>query len=167
MSCGVGRRWSSDLVLLWCKSAAVAPTRPLAWELMLWVWIKLFLFFIYIFLGPHPWHIQVPRLGVKSELQLLAYTTATAMPDLSHICELHYSSWQCGILHPLSEARDWTFVLLVTSQSCFHWAMIGSTGIKYSYSKDSLAPPNTLHCHKATNWTYFLITILLRCNLYT
>ena len=26
----------------------------------------------------HLWHIEVPRLGVKSELQLLAYATATA-----------------------------------------------------------------------------------------
>ena len=35
------------------------------------------------FLGPLPWHMEVPRLGVESELQPLAYTTATAMPDLA------------------------------------------------------------------------------------
>ena len=35
------------------------------------------------FLGPHMRHMKVPRLGVKSELQLLAYTTATAMRDLT------------------------------------------------------------------------------------
>ena len=29
-----------------------------------------------LFLGLHPWHMEVLRLGVKSELQLLAYTTA-------------------------------------------------------------------------------------------
>ena len=29
-----------------------------------------------VFLGPHPQHMEVPRLGVKSELQLPAYTTA-------------------------------------------------------------------------------------------
>ena len=33
------------------------------------------------FFRPHPRHMKVPRLGFKSELQLLAYTTATAMPD--------------------------------------------------------------------------------------
>ena len=38
-------------------------------------------FFFFVFLGPHPRHMEVPRLGVESELQLLAYTTATAMPD--------------------------------------------------------------------------------------
>ena len=34
MSCGVGRRCGSDLVLLrlWCRPAAVAPIRPLAWK---------------------------------------------------------------------------------------------------------------------------------------
>ena len=32
--------------------------------------------------------MEVPRLGVEPELQLLAYTTATAMLDPSHICDL-------------------------------------------------------------------------------
>ena len=34
MSCGVGPRCGSDLVLLWlwCRLAAVAPIRLLAWE---------------------------------------------------------------------------------------------------------------------------------------
>ena len=34
MSCGVGRRRSSDptLLWLWCSRAATAPTGPLAWE---------------------------------------------------------------------------------------------------------------------------------------
>ena len=34
-----------------------------------------------LFLGPHPWHMEAPRLGVHSELQLPAYATATATPD--------------------------------------------------------------------------------------
>ena len=35
MSCGVSRRLDSDLELLWlwCRLAAIAPIRPLAWEL--------------------------------------------------------------------------------------------------------------------------------------
>ena len=34
MSCGVGRRHSSDPMLLWLwhRPAAIAPIRPLAWE---------------------------------------------------------------------------------------------------------------------------------------
>ena len=35
VSCGVGRRCSSDLAVLWlwCRPAATASVRPLAWEL--------------------------------------------------------------------------------------------------------------------------------------
>ena len=41
--------------------------------------------------------------------------TATATQDLSHVCDLHYSSWQCQILNPLSKARDQTRILMDTS----------------------------------------------------
>ena len=58
-------------------------------------------FFFFFFLGPHPWHMEVPRLGVQSELQLPAYARATATRDLSRICDLHHSSRQCRILNPL------------------------------------------------------------------
>ena len=47
-----------------------------------------FFSFFHFFLGPHLWHMEVPRLGVQSELQLPAYATATAMSDLSRICNL-------------------------------------------------------------------------------
>ena len=36
--------------------------------------------------------MQVPRLGGQLELQLPAYTTATATQDSSRICDLHHSS---------------------------------------------------------------------------
>ena len=42
-----------------------------------------FIIITIVFLGPHPQHMEVPRLGVESELQLPAYTTATATPDPS------------------------------------------------------------------------------------
>ena len=42
-------------------------------------------------------HMEVPRLDVKSELYLPAYTTATATWDCSHVCDLHRSSQQCRI----------------------------------------------------------------------
>ena len=40
-----------------------------------------FVLFFFVFLGPHLWHLEVPRLGVESELQLPACTTATATLD--------------------------------------------------------------------------------------
>ena len=56
--------------------------------------------------------MEVPRLGVKLETQLLAYTTATITPDPSHICNLHHSSWQSLP----REARDGTQNLVDTSR---------------------------------------------------
>ena len=48
--------------------------------------------FVFGFLGPHSQHMEVPRLEVKSELQLQGYATATATPDLSLLCILHHNS---------------------------------------------------------------------------
>ena len=59
--------------------------------------------------------MEITRLGVKSELQLLAYATGTAVLDPSHVCKLHHSSWQCQILNPLSKTRNQTYVLMDTS----------------------------------------------------
>ena len=49
-----------------------------------------------------------------------SHTTATATPDLSHVCDPHHSSRQHWKLNPLSEARDQTCVLMDTSQIRFH-----------------------------------------------
>ena len=46
------------------------------------------LFCFPFFLGLHPRHMEVPRLGGQLELQLPAYATVTATSDLSHVCDL-------------------------------------------------------------------------------
>ena len=56
------------------------------------IFLFFFSFSFWSFLGLHSWHTEVPRLGVESELQPLAYTTGTATPDLSHVCDLYHSS---------------------------------------------------------------------------
>ena len=71
---------------------------------------------LFWFLGPHPKHMEVPSLGVESELQLPVYTTVSAKWDLSCTCDLYPSSQQRPILYPLSEARDQTPILSDTSQ---------------------------------------------------
>ena len=73
-------------------------------------------FFFPPFLGLYLQHTEVPRLGVESKLQLLAYATATATWDPSRICDLHHNSRQCQILNPLSEVRDQTHILVDTNQ---------------------------------------------------
>ena len=71
--------------------------------------------FFFFFFSLHPWHMEVPILGVELELQLLAYTPTTAMPDPSRVFNLYRSSRQCWILNPMSEARDRTNILMHTS----------------------------------------------------
>ena len=41
------------------------------------------------------------------------------------ICNLHHSSWQCWILNPLRETRDWFCFLMDTSWVCYHWSKTG------------------------------------------
>ena len=71
--------------------------------------------FFFCLFGVEPQHMEVPRLEVELELQLLAYTTATAMQDPSCICDLCHSLQQCQIFNPLSEARDQTSICMDTS----------------------------------------------------
>ena len=65
-------------------------------------------FFFFNLLGLPLWYVEVPRLGVESETQLLAYTTATPMPDPSHIFNLCHRLWQRRIFNPIlnPNARD-------------------------------------------------------------
>ena len=60
--------------------------------------------------------MEVPGLGVKSELQLLAYPTVAATSDPSRVCDLQIADLltACQILNPLSEARDQTHILTDT-----------------------------------------------------
>ena len=154
MSCGVGCRCGLDLALLWHRPATAVNIRPLAWEppyaagvdlkrqnknktkwnMAAWwfasvIILFFFSFFFFFFLGQNLWHMEVPRLGVKSELQLLAHATATAMPDLSNVYNLHHSLWQCWILKPMIEARNWTASswILVIFLTC--WATTGTPAI--------------------------------------
>ena len=104
----------------------------------------LLLFYFICFLGLHPWYMEVPRLGVKSELQL---------PSLHHShshmgFDLHHSSWQCRIPHPLSKARDWTHIVMDTTQFHFHCAMM----------RTPLISSLTMH------WPIgFLVTLFILC----
>ena len=73
----------------------------------------IFFFFFALFLKPLLRHVEVPRLGVQSELQPPAYARATATRDPSCICDLHHSSPQRRIPNLLSKARDRTHSLMV------------------------------------------------------
>ena len=83
--------------------------------------IRALLFFFFVFLGLHPWHMEVLRLGVKLELQLPAYTTATAMQDPSCIFDLHTAHGNAGSLthraRPgIESASSWILVRFSTPE---------------------------------------------------
>ena len=94
-----------------------------------------FLFFFFLFSAAAA-VCEGSSLGVESELQLPAHTTATATQEPSHVCGLHCSSWQHWIPDPLSKARFWTHILMDSSHYC--WATVG-TPIK---SRDELCSSN-------------------------
>ena len=73
------------------------------------------------------WHLAVPGLVVKSELQL----PATATPDLSHIYDICCSLQQHQILNPLSKARDRTCILMDTSWVSNSLSHNGNSQISY------------------------------------
>ena len=78
--------------------------------------------------------MEVLRLGVESELQLLAYATATAMPDLSRVCDLHHRSQQYRILNPLSKpgiepTTSWLLVRSIIAEP--QW---NSSGVQFLFS---------------------------------
>ena len=74
--------------------------------------------------------MEVPRLGDELELSFQP-TPEADMPDPSHVC--NHSSWQCWMLNLLSKARDWTCVLMDTSQIRFCWVTMGTPCVVYFY----------------------------------
>ena len=58
--------------------------------------------------------MEVPRLEAEFELQLPAYTTATAMPDPSHTATYTTAFGKRQILNPLNKATDRTHILTET-----------------------------------------------------
>ena len=92
----------------------------------LFLLLVLIFFFFFFFLGPHPWHKEVPRLGLELELQLPASTTAKATWYPSLICNLHHRSWQRQIFNALNEARNQTRILTDTGRVLYCWDIMGT-----------------------------------------
>ena len=80
-----------------------------------------FNFLSFVFLGPHPWHMGVPRIGVKWSC------CCQLMPQpQQHQIQTVCNSWHHWIPNPLSEVRDWTRNLTVLSRIGLCCARIGT-----------------------------------------
>ena len=79
-------------------------------------------FFFFFFLRWHPLHMEVPRLAVQWELQLLAFSTATATQDPSNTASAAYTTahgkagslthWVRPGIKPMS---SWILVRFITA----------------------------------------------------
>ena len=88
------------------------------WGLPPWCKPSSFFFFFGLFRAA-PWHMEVPKLGVESELHLPAYATATATPDLNCVCDLPHSSGNAvSLIHwvrpGMEPATSWMLFRFVT-----------------------------------------------------
>ena len=105
------------LIIMWC--------RFLFYIFYQCGWIYLYLF-LFCFLGPNPQHMEVPRLGVELELQLLAYITAIAM-------RIGAASATYTTAH--SSARSSTHWarpgIKLASRIRFHWATMGTPWLSF------------------------------------
>ena len=90
------------------------------------LFLLLFLFCFCFFLGLHPQHMEVPRLGVKLELQLPAYSTSTATWNLSLIWAYTTADSNARFLTlwakpGIEPASSWILFSFIT-----HWAIMGT-----------------------------------------
>ena len=65
-----------------------------------------FFFFFFFLFGTTPVAYGSSQSSGQTQAAAEAYTIATAVPDLSRICDLGHSLQQCRILNPLIKARD-------------------------------------------------------------
>ena len=105
----------------------------------------------FVFLWPHLRHMDLLRLGVECELQLLVYATATAMPDPSCIFDLCCSLWQCQIPNPLSEVRGSNPYPLgqYVRNFCFVWffrAALAAYGSSWARGRIGAIAASHSHC---------------------
>ena len=107
--------------------------------------------------------MEVPRLGVKSELHLQAYTMAIGAQDSSCTCNVCCSSWQRWILNSLRKARYRTHILIDTMSVRFltWWATTGTpihliAGSSYHLTKLSLSPSPAPCNHHPTLYFNFV-----------
>ena len=140
MSCGVGHRHGSDPELLWLQfrrkstqgSTNDNSTRGKFTPPPVFVW-PIFTFFFPI-LWLHLQHMEAPRPGAESELQLPAYTTGMSHRIQGSSATYPAAHGNARSFSPLSKGRDQTHILMDSTSGStmetpvftfFFWSFLG------------------------------------------
>ena len=103
---------STDVLIILITQGSFSPFPSTQLEVYLWDkpdWFYLLFFFLLFKAAP--------------EAYGSSWTRGQIGAAASGLC---HSSWQCWILNQLSRARDWTWILMNTSQVCYRWATKGT-----------------------------------------
>ena len=84
------------------------------------------IFFSFFSLGLHLWHMEVSRLGVKSELQLACLHNSHSNVGSELLSVTYTTAQQRWLFNPVREARDWTHIFMDTSWVQNLWATMGT-----------------------------------------
>ena len=85
------------------------------------------LFCCFFFLGPLLRHMEVPKLGVESELRLCQPVPRPVQLRIQAASVTYTTTHRnAGSFSPLSKARDHTHILMDISQVCYCWATTGT-----------------------------------------
>ena len=102
--------------ILWWQSLSTFATTFLlsrGYRILGFVFV---LFFLLVFVGLHPWHMEVPRLGVESELHTCQFTSQPQQRQMWAGCATHTTAHShAGSLIHWARARDWTHILMDNS----------------------------------------------------
>ena len=125
-------------------------------------------FCLFFFLGPHPWRMEVPKLGVKSDPQPPAIATATATPDPSYATACSNSG---SLIHwmrrGIESASSWILVKYIacwatagTPSVCFvgsfsHQHFPGGTGRAQTPQLEGLQGSNSPNTECRLNFAFF------------
>ena len=89
--------------------------------------IYLFLiFFLILFLGPNLWHMEVPRLGLEPELQLLASTTPQPQQGQIQAASATYISAYGKAGSLIGKFKNQTHIFTDIGRIYFHFATMGT-----------------------------------------
>ena len=116
-----------------------------------------FIFRLFFFLRSHLWHMEVPRLGVKSEPKLPPYTTATTVSETYTTAHSNASSlthWERPGIKPESSWILVGFISIVPQRELPELFIISQERDACGLSPWGLFPPSGLEEFPQHDWCW-------------